>query len=469
MRNIPDSTSPDAEDPAPDASTDRAARRWHLIYRAASFTAVGRLVSVACTLAQVPIALHHLGDEAFGLWITLTGAVGMLGLADFGIGLGMQNKISEASGNDDMELGRDIFLTGFALLSAIALAMFGIGILVGWHIDWATLFKIQDVEIRTQVRTSLLVIFATFCLGFPLSAAQKLASALQLGWIVATGAIAGSVISLLLISLAALLELSLIPFIAVAVLPPLLVNIGLLRHLLGRLKWRFNLVGHSGWRHTRSIFGTGTLFTIPQIAGAAIHSAPPLILASVLGAAAVVPFNLCLRVLVLIAQVQSMLISPLWPAYAEAKMRGDFPWIRQAFRRSILITVASCILPYIVIGFIGRWLILLWTQKPETLPSPELLWLLCAATMVMAFVTPGSIFLSGLGRLIGQSIYGTVTAICAVTLMIPLTRYYGASGIPIALLIAYIPISLPLTYIECAYTLRNLPRLFATKADSAKT
>ena len=33
---------------------------------------------MSCSLAQIPIALDHLGKESFGLWMTLTGAVGML-------------------------------------------------------------------------------------------------------------------------------------------------------------------------------------------------------------------------------------------------------------------------------------------------------------------------------------------------------------------------------------------------------
>ena len=70
------------------SESERAAQRWGLIYRAAGASAVGRMVSVLCALAQVPLALHCLGQEGFGLWITLTGAVSLLNFADMGMGLG---------------------------------------------------------------------------------------------------------------------------------------------------------------------------------------------------------------------------------------------------------------------------------------------------------------------------------------------------------------------------------------------
>ena len=435
---------------------DRAALRWTQVYKSAGATVLGRAVSMLCTLAQVPIALHYLGKESFGLWITLTGVVAMLNFADLGIGLGMQNKISAAYGRDDMAQAREIFLTGFALLAAVALAVFGIGCSIGWGLDWASFFKIEAVELRPHVRDGLLVVFAAFCLGIPLSAAQKLAVALQLGWLQALGGLVGSIISLILVACAALLKLTIVPFLAVAVLPPVLVNLGLLQRLFVRLNWRFAMEGRAARPHVREIFRAGTLFLIPQIASTMVVSAPAVILSSMLGAAAVVPFNLTQRLLGMICQLQGVFIGPLWPAYAEAQARGDHQWIRQAFRRSLFYSLFSAILPCLVFGFIGRPLILLWTQRPEALPSPQLLWFLCLWSMVTAAGAPCAMFLNGLGRLAGQAIYGTTTAVLSLVLMPIMTQRAGAAGIPLALILAYVPINLLLACCECRHALKKL-------------
>ena len=449
-------------DPQPHLSgpseRERSARRWNLIYKAAGFSVLGRIISVACVLAQVPVALHHLGKEAFGLWMTLTGTVGLLAFADLGIGLGMQNKISTASGKDDMKLAQDVFLTGFVLLGAVAAALFAIALMLIGTVDWVNLFKIESPELRPQVNQGLIVVFAAFCLGFPLSAAQKLAVALQLGWLQSIAGVIGSVLSLILISVAAWMKLSFVPFLAVALMPPVLVNLWLLWRLFAHLKWRFDPLKHASLQHVREIFGTGTLFLLPQLGSSIVLSAPAVILSSVLGAAAVVPFNLAQRLLGVISQIQGMLIAPLWPAYAEAKSRGDGTWIRQAFRRSLLYTAISGVVPCVLFAFLGRPLILLWTGQPESLPSQELLWLMCAFTIAAAAGAPCAVFLNGMGRLFGQATYGSVTALISLILMPVLAQRYGAAGIPAALILAYVPINLVLAYLECWHELRRVRR-----------
>jgi len=447
---------PEQQEPA----KERAARRWNLIYKAAGASALGRAVSMVCSLAQIPIALNHLGKESFGLWMTLTGAVSLLNFADVGIGLGMQNKISEAHGRDDMELARDIFLTGFAVLTGIAVVLFCGGLLAGWRVDWASIFKVENPDVRDHVRDGLVVVFAAFCLGFPLSAAQKLAVGLQLGWLQAAGSLIGSIISLILVAGAAMLHLSFVPFLAVAVLPPVLVNFGLLQRLFLQLHWKFDLLRHANKRHAREIFGLGTLFLIPQLAATVVSTAPPVILASVLGAAAVAPFNLTQRLLGIIGQAQAMVIVPLWPAYAEAKSRGDYAWIRNAFYRSLLYSAAAIIVPLTLFGLIGRPLILLWTHKPEAVPTQELLWLMCGWAFVLGAATPCSMFLNGLGRLVGQTIYGSMAAIVCLFLMPALAHRYGAHGIPLALILGYVPIHLLFTYGECFFVLAKLKTRF---------
>ena len=57
---------------------------------------LAKVASMLCTLAQVPIALHYLGAESYGLWIVLMSIFGLLNFVDFGIGVGMQQKMAEA-------------------------------------------------------------------------------------------------------------------------------------------------------------------------------------------------------------------------------------------------------------------------------------------------------------------------------------------------------------------------------------
>ena len=330
--------------------------------------------------------------------------------------------------------------------------------------DWAGVFKIQDKNLALQTRTCLLVVIVGFCMSFPLSAAQKLAVALQLGWAQSVANATGSVVSLVLVGVAALLELSVVPFLVLALIPPVLVNIGLLFHLMRRLAWRLDLISHSNRRHAREIFGMGILFVVPQLAGALLASAPQVILSSVLGAAAAVPFNLTQRMLGMITQARDMMIAPLWPAYAEARSRGDCRWIVKTFRRSVLITVVTTLLPCLLFILFGQGLILFWTKTPESVPSRDLILLMTAWQVVCGFSLPFAMLLNGLGRLIGQATYGMTTAALAVYLMPVFSAQWGAPGIPIALITAYLPITFLLSCAESFWVLSKLKNLPKKKA-----
>jgi O-antigen/teichoic acid export membrane protein len=88
------------------------------------------------------------------------------------------------------------------------------------------------------------------------------------------------------------------------------------------------------------ILRSGLLILSSQAGGAALYAAPAIVLASTAGAAAVAPFAVLQRVMTLPLAVTNALIGPLWPAYAEAAVVGDFVWIRKTVNRS-LVLVAS--------------------------------------------------------------------------------------------------------------------------------
>ena len=143
-------------------------------------------------------------------------------------------------------------------------------------------------------------------------------------------------------------------------------------------------------------------------------------------------------------------------ARGEAKSRGDYGWIGRTFRRSLLYTVAIAVPGCLIFAIFGRPLILLWTHKPEALPSQELLLLMTAYTFILAMSAPCNILLNGLGRLVGQAIYGMIAAVGGVFLMYVFSRRYGASGIPIALIVAWVPTYLVFNYWESLHALRKL-------------
>ena len=104
-----------------------AAQRGRARSRRATLTAltnlVAKLVTVGTSFATVPLTLHYLGDERFGLWMTISSLSALLAFADFGLGNGLLNAVAEASGRDDPAAIRRLVASAAAMLGTVALAL----------------------------------------------------------------------------------------------------------------------------------------------------------------------------------------------------------------------------------------------------------------------------------------------------------------------------------------------------------
>jgi O-antigen/teichoic acid export membrane protein len=90
----------------------------------------------------------------------------------------------------------------------------------------------------------------------------------------------------------------------------------------------------------RSLLGVGMLFLGIQVLSAFNWSMDNLLISSILGPEQVARYGVQVRVFGLVGTIASMILTPLWPAYADAIAHGDHAWIRSTLRRSLIGAVA---------------------------------------------------------------------------------------------------------------------------------
>ena len=83
----------------------------------AGSTALG-LLAVVIT---VPLTLSYLGEERFGVWMTIASLSGVLSILDLGVGNAMINRVVAAKATGDALYLRRVITQGLLLLSAIGL------------------------------------------------------------------------------------------------------------------------------------------------------------------------------------------------------------------------------------------------------------------------------------------------------------------------------------------------------------
>ncbi len=442
-----------------------AVRRLFVSARGRSFglfflTSLGsRGLGIACQLLQVPIALSVLGAEAFGLWMTLNSFTYLINFADFGVGIGVQNKIAEAFSVEDRGEARALFHNAFAFLLAIAACLTGVLIPLSLVVNPTGIFGLSDSTVIDQAPLAMAAVVATFCLNFPLGLAQRLAYGLQKGWMHNVSQALSNVVGLAALFAAARMHSSLSVIILATTIPMVISNAALLVILLRPLRWlslrgftlRLDLI--------KDLLGLGALFSIQQVLSTVVYSLPAIIISASLGAAAVTPFNLCQRLFNLFAVVQNAFMLPLWPAYSEAKARGEFAWIRQALLRSISATCILTILPMTLGAAFAPWILRHWVgdASAETMPSTLLIWLLCAWNAILFLQQTFGFLLAGVSEVRRLTVYSIANAVFAVPLMIWLAGWMGQSGVVLGLMLAFLPCNMLGSVFESIRYLRRHP------------
>jgi O-antigen/teichoic acid export membrane protein/glycosyltransferase involved in cell wall biosynthesis len=416
-----------------------------------------RGVGIACQLLQVPIALKAMGAEAFGLWMTLSSFTYLLHFADLGVGVGVQNKLAEAFSLNQGQSARTLFNSAFGFLFAVGAGLALLLVPGSFLFSPERIFGLEQAPVIAEAPGAVVAMLVWFCLNLPLGLAQRLAYGLQKGWTHNVSQAVGNILALGGLALGAWFQLSLGWMLVAAVFPSLLANLGLLTTLLHRLGWLTPQGFEFRFATLRGLLDLGLLFCVQQIATTVLFALPPLIISGFLGAAAVTPYNLAQRLFNLFAVIQNAFMLPLWPAYAEAKARGEIGWIRRTLGRSLVATLTLSILPMAVGAWFAIDIIRLWVRNsPDpVLPSPALLWLLFGWNALTFLQQPFGYLLAGVSAVRRLTIYSVLSTLATVPLMILLVQTWRQEGVVVALIVGSLPFNMLGCVVEALRFLRT--------------
>src|SRR5437879_5520509 len=100
--------------------TETAEGRTRERYRLAAWAAAGNFLStllgLLAILITVPLTLPYLGEERFGVWMTIASLAATLSFLDLGIGNALINHVASASAANDPPRLRQAISRGLLLL-----------------------------------------------------------------------------------------------------------------------------------------------------------------------------------------------------------------------------------------------------------------------------------------------------------------------------------------------------------------
>jgi O-antigen/teichoic acid export membrane protein len=416
---------------------ERGAERNRRALLTGSTATLARVVQVGTSLITVPLTLKYLGNERFGLWMTISSVLAMAAFADFGVGNGVLNTVAKAFGKDDMEGVRKAVASGFAVLNTIALLLLLSFFSVYRFVNWAHFFRVYSPQARAEAGPALAVFAVCFALNISMDVVQRVQLGLQQGYRYGLWQLCGSATGFIGVLCGIWLHVSLpVLVIAIAGAPIFATALNAL-HFFGfvrpDLRPSRGLVSRDVISQIASL---GGLFFVLQLVVAVSYSADNFIIARTLGAVNVPDYAIPQRMFALVSMMSGMLIAPLWPAYGEAISRGDMLWVRKTLGNSMLIAVTVGSLISGTLLLLAPSLIYWWVGHRI---HPPFVLLLGLAVWSVIDCGGGALnsFLNGASIIRFQVIVACLFGVGCLGLKIFFIRRYGLVGVPWASILAY--------------------------------
>lgn len=450
-------------------SRTRASQRIRRATLGGLMTAANSGVGILGSLIVMPLMLHSLGAERFGLWVTLTSLMALSALGDLGIGNGLTNAISTAHGTDDRSSALAYVSSAFFMALAFAGVLLALFAVLDFVVPWATVFNLSSPAAISEVGPAVKVVIACVVLNVPLGVVVKVRAGYQEVQVTMLWLMLGSIGAIVALVALAWLKASL-PWLVFAVLGiPLIAMTGNVASLfLIERPWLRPSLKCVRLGDMRRLFQLGLLFLVLHLTYIVAYSSDNLLAIWICGPEAAGLYAIAMKLFAPCRLLTGTLLTPLWPAYGEAVARGDIGWARRAVAVSI-IALEVLVVPLALVGlFFGSSLASLWFQRSISLGFG----LLAGIALWVVLDTIGSglaIFLNGASVIRAQVPLCITFAAAAIAAKVTLAHEFGIAGIIWGTVLPYALIQV-LPYLHLIRrTFRDLDRQNAISVPSLRS
>jgi O-antigen/teichoic acid export membrane protein len=403
----------------------------------------GRGAAALMPLILIPITLHYLGSEVFGLWMVATSLTSVALWADFGLGNGLMTRLTHCFARGNWEAARRYVSTSYAVLALIAAMFCVILLLVSPVVSWPGLLGAKDYHLSQLAREISLVCIAAFLVNMPLALIQRIQYAYQRTGQSNLWQLAGSFLAIAGASLTVSLDASPVVVVAAVALGPLLGNVAtsawVFTHWGRDLRPRASSIDRST---VRSMIVIGFSFFLVTTLTSTALSLDNFLVAHVMGLTDVTAYSLPARVFGALGLLVTILNAPLWPANGEAIARGDFAWVRNMTARMTLTSCVGVLVPALLFVILGDRMLNLWLPGNFE-ASPHLLLALAGWWVLLAAVSPRFMVQNSVAVVRPQLLGWSIFLVVSIPVKLWALSRFGLAGLPIAGSALYVLTVLP--------------------------
>lgn len=284
-------------------------------------------MNIAVGFFLSPFILHHLGDDAFGLWVLIFSLTGYYGIFDFGIRSSLVRYVSkfQATGDKD-ELAR-LINTSFFTYTCIGLILLVPTFLGSFYVD--KLFHTPP-GFRHDARILFLMVGSSLALGFPLGISGGILEGMQRFYLLNWTNIVSTLLRAVLIVFALRNGLGLLTVALITVGLPIVASAvrAVIAHYLLTVPYGWHYVSRKSLGQVAS-YGSVTFMII--VAGRLRFKTDAVIIGTFLSAGAITFFSIGGRLVDYATEVVSSLAQIFTPMSSQFHATGDYGQLRKIF------------------------------------------------------------------------------------------------------------------------------------------
>ena len=400
----------------------REEERYRLVALAAVTNLISKMISAGVMISAISMTTPYLGEERFGLWMTIASLVGLLTFMDIGAGNALTNRVAHVAASDNHEQLKKVISGGLGFLFYISAATIAILACIIYSIPVEILFKLKTELAQLELVNALYAFAILFGLNLFSNSVNRVFAGLQRSFEAHSASVVGSLLSLVAILFAAYFEQGLSMLLICSMAGPIVAGLILLGRLAKMHLISIEDLGNATKHEYKNLVNSSGLFFILQLGTMIGWGMDALLISSTLGASAVAAYALVQRMFQIGIQPISILNTPLWSAYADAYVRGEKSFIRQTLRNSIRNTFIYTVIVASILVISGQSLLTTWTSG-EIHVEIVLIIVFGIWAIIEALGNALAMFLNGCNVILQQ----VVAVIMLCTLALPVKIYLLAN------------------------------------------
>lgn len=388
-------------------------------------------ISIAISFLYIPLLLHGMNSENYGIWLTLTSIISWVSIFDIGLGNGLRNKLAISLAQNDYEKGKSYVSTAYICILGFVTCLLLIFLGIHQFVPWDSVLNAQSISTET-LRTLVLIVFSTFCLQFSLGLLNSVLYAFQLpalsSFILMIGQLVAYIIVLILVKVFHTSSLLILGGTVSCIPASILLLSSLI--LYNHRKFRSIAPSFHYFKtcYIKEILGLGLKFFILQIITIILFQTNNFLITHVIDNKSVVEYNISFKYMHSLVMIFTIIAMPMWSATTEAYTKGEIDWIQRVNKKLQLIILGLSAIGFIML-LLSPVVYNIWLGKSDvyiSFTTTSILYFYAVASMIYGCY---GYILNGMGKLNLQIIITSIIALLYIPAAIYAGKYFGLNGI----------------------------------------